>query len=75
LFTEPFQKKLRDLGFSPDEFGLHSLRAWGATTAANADVPDWLFKCHGHWKSENAKDGYIEDDVAHRLEVTWKLGL
>ena len=35
-----FRKKLADLGFSPNEFGLHSLRAGGATVAANAKVPD-----------------------------------
>ena len=27
----------------------------GASTAANAGVPDRLFKKHGRWKSENAK--------------------
>lgn len=70
-----FKRKLRDLGFQPEEFGLHGLRAGGATAAANANVPDRLFKRHGRWRSENAKDGYIEDDVAHRLEVTQKLGL
>ena len=31
--------------------------------AANAGVPDRLFKQHGHWKSELAKDGYIKDSV------------
>ena len=35
-----FRKKLADLGFSPNEFGLHSLRVGGATAAANAKVPD-----------------------------------
>ena len=34
-----FSKKLTDLGFPPDEFGLHSLRAGGATAAANAKSP------------------------------------
>ena len=31
--------------------------------AANAGVPDRLFIHHGRWKSEAAKDGYIEDSV------------
>lgn len=39
------------------EYGLHSLRNGGATTAANNNVPDRLFKVHGRWRSENAKDG------------------
>ena len=70
-----FRKKLADLGFPPNEFGLHSLRAGGATAAANAKVPDRMFKRHGRWKSENAKDGYVKDDVEGRLEVSKSLGL
>ena len=70
-----FRKKLSDLGFPPNEFGLHSLHAGGATAAANAKVPDRMFKRHGHWKSENAKDGYVKDDVKSRLEVSRSLGL
>ena len=40
-------------------YGLHGLRARGASAAANNGVPDRLFKRHGRWQSENAKDGYI----------------
>ena len=36
----------KKLGFSAAEFGLHSLRSGGATTAANAGVPNRLFKKH-----------------------------
>ena len=35
---ELFKKKLRGLGYNPDDFGLHSLRAGGATAAANNGV-------------------------------------
>ena len=49
-----FNRKLDVLGFPAREFGLHSLRAGGATAAANAKVPDRLFKRHGRWKSESA---------------------
>ena len=72
---EQFKKKLKELGYNPDEFGLHSLRAGGATAAANAGVPDRNFKRHGRWKSENAKDGYVEDSLESRLGVSKKLGL
>ena len=41
-----FNKKLKDLGFPAEEFGLHSLRAGGATAAANAKVLDQLFNRH-----------------------------
>ena len=60
---ELLKAKVRQLGYPADKFGLHSLRAGGATAAANADVPDRLFKRHGRWKSENAKDGYVDDSV------------
>ena len=63
------------MGFPAKSFGLHSLRAGGATAAANAKVPDRLFKRHGRWRSENAKDGYVKDNMEARLEVSRKLGL
>ena len=72
---ELLKKKVTDLGLPPTKFGLHSLRAGGATAAANARVPDRLFKRHGRWKSENAKDGYVKDHVQSRLEVSRSLGL
>ena len=72
---EAFRKKMGDLSLPPEDFGLHSLRAGGATAAANAKVLDRCFKRHGRWKSENAKDGYIKDDIESRLEVSKSLGL
>ena len=72
---ELFRKKLRKLDYNPVKFGLHSLRAGGATVAANNGVPDRLFKMHGHWKSDSAKDGYIEDSVKQRLAVSQQIGL
>jgi len=68
-------KKIAALGFPAHEFGLHSLRVGGATAAANAKVPDRLFKRHGRWKSENAKDGYVKDSLDSKLEVSKNLGL
>ena len=72
---EAFKKKITVLGLPPGEFGLHSLRAGGATAAANAKVLDRCFKRHGRWKSENAKDGSIKDSIESRLEVSKSLGL
>ena len=65
-----FHKKLEDLRHSPTGFGLHSFHAGGASVAARAGVLDRLFKQHGRWKSDKAKDGYIEDSVENRLSVT-----
>ena len=41
------------------KIGTHSLRSGGASAAANAGVPDRLFKRHGRWLSDSAKDGYV----------------
>ena len=72
---EVVREALRRLGEKPNDYRLHSFRAGGATAAANAGVDDRLFKRHGQWKSENAKDGYIKDSYDSRLSVSLKLGL
>ena len=59
----------------PQLFGMHSLRAGGATAAANAGVPDRLFKRHGRWWFESAKDGYVKDSVEKWLSVSKNLGI
>ena len=66
---------LEAIGLDKRLFGLHSLRAGGASAAANAGVVDRLFKRHGRWKSENAKDGYVRDALQERLKVSRNLGL
>ena len=67
--------RLRVLGYPAEQFGVHSLRAGGATAAAGSGVPDRLFKRHGRWRSETAKDGYVKDSVEGRLKVTQDLGI
>ena len=54
---------------------LHSLRTGGATQAANNNVSDRLFKAHGRGRSENAKDGYVQDSLTAKLSVEKNLGL
>ena len=48
--------------------GTHSLRPY-------AGVPDRLFKRHGRWASESAKDGYVQDSLSSRLSVSKALGI
>ena len=72
---ECFKEKLKALGFPAEQFGLHSLRAGETTVAANNGVPDRLFKRHGHWRSESAKDGYIKDSLEATMSVSENLGL
>lgn len=67
--------KLEAIGLDKSQYGLHSLRAGGASAAANAGVPDRMFKRHGRWRSENAKDGYIADSLENRLQVSKGIGL
>ena len=57
LVLEAFKDIVPDIS----AIGTHSLRSGGATAAANAGVPDRLFKRHGRWASESAKDGYVQD--------------
>ena len=57
------------------KYCIHSLRSGGASAAANAGVPDRNFKRHGRWKSETAKDGYVQDNFSSLLSVSQSLGL
>jgi hypothetical protein len=57
------------------KYCVHSLRAGGATQAASAGVPERLFKRHGRWKSETAKDGYVKESLDNLLSVSQSLGL
>ena len=66
-------RALSSLGYEREKFGLHSLRSGGATLAANNGISDRLFKRHGRWKSETAKDGYIKDNLDALLSVSRSL--
>ena len=66
---------LSGIGLDSTLYGVHSLRAGGATAAACAGIPDRAFKRHGWWRSERAKDGYIKDTMDCCLAVTKGIGL
>lgn len=66
---------LEDIGLDKKKFGLHSLRSGGATAAAAAGVNDRIFKKHGRWKSETAKDGYVREKLSEKLSVSSNLGI
>ena len=54
---EIFKRTLKDLGYDDREYGLHSLRAGGATEVVNHGViSERLLKIHGRWKTDAAKD-------------------
>ena len=71
---ETVLERFKAIGLDKQQYGLHSLRAGGASAAA-AGVPDRMFKWHGCWRSENAKDGYIADSLQNRLQVSKDIGL
>ncbi len=66
---------LQSIGLDSKKFGLHSLRSGGASAAAAAGVEDRLFKKHGRWKSDTAKDGYVKESLKDRLSVTNNIGI
>lgn len=52
------------MGYPAEKFGLHSLRAGGATAVANADVPDRLFK--------DIRDGNLKMPKMVMWMIQWK---
>ena len=72
---EILKESLDAVGLNSKEYGLHSLRAGGASAAAAIGVPDRLFKRHGRWKSEDSKDRYIKESLQNKLLVSMNLGI
>ena len=70
-----FKKAISSIGLDASLFGLHSLRAGGASAAAALGVPDRLFKKHGRWVSDSAKDGYVKETLFNQLSVSLNLGI
>ena len=69
---------LSQLGYNPNDYGLHSLRSGGITAAvrhSRNSIPERLLKIHRRWKSDSAKDMYVEESLENRLHVTKYLGL
>jgi hypothetical protein len=60
---EIIREALSSIGINMNSYGLHSLRSGGPSAAYKGGVPDRLFKVHDRWKSENAKEGYVCEDL------------
>ena len=56
-------------------FGTHSGRIGGATTAKEAGVEDRLLDEHGRWKNPQSKNRYIRDSRSKKLAASKSLGL
>ena len=72
---EYFKVNFKDIVPDVSLFSTHSLRAGGASAAANAGVPDRLFQRHGRWRSVSAKNGYVDDSLGSRLTVSKMLDI
>jgi hypothetical protein len=51
------------------------LRAGGTSSAANLGISDRIFKKHGRWRSDTAKDGYVTENLRIKLSVAKNLGI
>ena len=63
---ENFIKVLKAVNLDWRKYGLHSLRSGGASLAPYNGVSD----IHGRWKSDRAKDRYIEDILESLLSLS-----
>ena len=75
---EILRNSLKQLGFNPDGYGLHSLRSGGITSVIRNNcnsVSERLLRVHGRWKTDAAKDMYVKESLDNRLQVTKFLGL
>ena len=78
-WREIFKTTLKDLGYDPKEYGLHSPHSEGASSVisnnASKAVSERLLKLQGHWKTDEAKDMYVLETECNRLSVTRYLGI
>ena len=72
-YREIVLQAFAELGYPKHLFGLHGLRAGGASAAAKAGVSDRLFKRHGRWRTDRAKDGYIKASLESLRSVSKSL--
>ena len=66
--------KLQSVGKQKTDLGVVLGLAGLITPAANTGLPDHLFKRHGRWTGEVAKDGNVQDSLSSRLSVSNALG-
>ena len=74
-YRQSFKKSFRDIVPDITNFSTHSARSCGATSAANSGIPERNFQPHGRWASVSAKNTYIKDSLASRLDVSKSLSL
>ena len=73
--TELFNRNIQIVTEKERKYAFHSLRAGGASAAANHGLSDRLISKQGRWAPEGGRNRHIEDSTANRLQVTRCLGL
>ena len=68
--NEVIKRELQKEELDTKLYGVHSLRAGGASAAAALGVPDRLFQRQGGWRSERSKNNYIQESMESLLTVT-----
>jgi len=68
--SELVKKEIKAEGLDPKQYGLHSLRSGGASTAAAAGISDRLLQRQGGWHTATAKNNYISESLDTLLKVT-----
>ena len=64
--------EMQNLGFNPEGFTTHSLRAGAATTANQVGFNEEDIKSLGHWSS-SAYQTYVHQSYTHRFQFAKRL--
>ena len=67
--NDDFKKAVANSHLKGQKIGLHSLRAGGATAAAQAGFSGEEIKAHGRWRSESSQIRYVETDLKTQLSI------
>ena len=70
-----FKKSFSDIVSDIAKFSTHSTRSEGATSAVTSGASERNIQRHGRWASVEAKNIYVKDSLASRLEVSKSLSL
>jgi hypothetical protein len=67
------KKKAVQIGLKSELYSTHSMRAGGATAAAESGVSERIMQKHGRWACSSSKDRYVKDSLTKRLKLSANL--
>ena len=67
------KKKAGQIGLKSELYSTHSMRAGGATAAAESGVSERIMQKHGRWACSSSKDRYVKDSLKKRLKLSANL--